>query len=99
MRMCGKFTQPVNAARLGRAGLALVWIGLAAGCAQIPELAASINEDLRDSRYPALVPIDRAVVPLPAPEEEASELQSELDARRARLRRRAEAMLNEGAGG
>ncbi len=99
MRMWGKFTQPVNAGRLGRAGLALAWIGLAAGCAQFPELATSINEDLRDSRYPALVPIDQAVVPLPPPQDEARRLQSELDARQARLKKRAEAMLAEGPGG
>lgn len=61
----------------------------AVACTQVPELDDTVTDDLRDSKYPALVPLGPALGTLPAPEDEAARLESELTARRDRLKSRA----------
>ncbi len=74
------------------AALAAGVLALSSGCARVPELAATIREDLRDSDYPRLRPIENLVEPLPAPAEEAAKLEASLEARRRALERRARAL-------
>lgn len=62
---------------------------LLSACAQFPELASTITDDLRDSDYPELVPLDQVIVPLPPPSGEAETLAAELSGRRDALRRKA----------
>jgi hypothetical protein len=70
--------------------LALVLV--LAGCARVPELAATATADLRDSEYPALIPLDLALEPLPPVAAQAAGLEASLDGRRSRLQARARAL-------
>lgn len=76
----------VAAPRLAALVLAL------AGCAQVPELAATATADLRDSDYPALIALDLALEPLPPVTEQAAGIGGALDLRRTRLQARARAL-------
>jgi hypothetical protein len=65
------------------AGLALV------GCAEVPQLDETITPVLDAADYPALVPIETLLVPLPPPAQRSEELKSDIEARRDRLQERA----------
>ncbi|MEP1327218.1 hypothetical protein [Pseudophaeobacter sp.] len=71
---------------------AVLAIGLATGCTNEPELENRISPALRKADYPDLAPIDQLLEPLPAPQDQALELEQELEARSNRLERRAEAL-------
>jgi hypothetical protein len=66
----------------------------AAACTRVPELEDRLTPDLRGAGYPKLLPLDNALEPLDPPQQAGEELQQELDARSARLQRRAEAVKN-----
>ncbi|NIZ13457.1 hypothetical protein HCZ87_08660 [Phaeobacter sp. HF9A] len=78
--------------------LPLLALGLllctAAGCTRVPQLENRISPELRNQPYPKLLPLDSALAQQPLPEEETAALTQDLDARAARLRRRAEALRN-----
>jgi len=76
-----------------RIALILV-MAAAAACTRVPELEDRLTPDLRDADYPVLLPLDDALEPLDPPQQAGEELQEELDARSARLKRRAEALKN-----
>ncbi|KIC07774.1 hypothetical protein RA19_21840 [Leisingera sp. ANG-M1] len=66
----------------------------AAACTRVPELEDRLTPDLRGADYPKLLPLDDALEPLDPPKQAGEDLQDELDARAARLKRRAEAVKN-----
>ena len=66
----------------------------AAACTRVPELEDRLTPDLRGAGYPELLPLNSALEPLDPPQQASTELQEELDARSARLKRRAEAVKN-----
>ncbi|QDI75157.1 MULTISPECIES: hypothetical protein [Leisingera] len=72
----------------------LLAVAGAAACTRVPELEDRLTPDLRNAGYPRLLPLDDAVAPLPPPQQASQELQQELDARSARLQRRAAAVKN-----
>ncbi|WP_264212870.1 hypothetical protein [Leisingera thetidis] len=72
----------------------LVALAGAAACTRVPELEDRLTPDLRNADYPRLLPLDDALEPLDPPQQAGAELQAELDARSARLQRRAEAVKN-----
>jgi len=59
------------------------------GCTNIPELDATVPDHLEDADYPSLAPIETLLVPMRDPLEQTGDLQSELQARRDSLQRRA----------
>jgi len=61
-----------------------------AACSRVPQLEDRLPADLRSQPYPQLLPLDTALAQEPLPEEESAELSDALDARAARLHRRAE---------
>lgn len=63
---------------------------LVAGCTNIPELDATVPDHLEDADYPPLVPIETLLVPVPDPQQQADDLQTQLQDRRDSLQRRAE---------
>lgn len=79
---------PVAARRVVLSACAL--LALTAGCSRVPQLEDRLPADLRQQPYPRLLPLDTALAQQPLPEEESAELSDTLDARAARLRRRAE---------
>lgn len=85
--------------RIPVAALAAGVLALSAGCAQVPELAATIREDLRDSDYPQLRPIGSLAAPLPPPAEEAAQLEAAMEWRRLALERRVRELRQAGGGG
>lgn len=71
-------------------------LGLAAACTQLPEVDERIPAHLKNADYPTLEPL-HLLLPEEAPAAEASaELQDSLEARRARLQRRAARLRNMG---
>ena len=69
----------------------LVLFGTTA-CVDVPELGDRVSPALDRADYPALVPIERLLGPATPVREEAETLANQLDARRARLQRRADAL-------
>ncbi|MEX0367669.1 MAG: hypothetical protein AB3N22_16490 [Ruegeria sp.] len=67
---------------------AIVLIALA-GCTQVPALDERLTPDLRNAPYPRLIPLDDALGPPHNPQQEASELEDQLTARRDQLAARA----------
>ncbi|PCJ10549.1 MAG: hypothetical protein COB16_00615 [Rhodobacteraceae bacterium] len=68
-------------------------IALAAtACTRVPELEDRLTADLKSIPYPTLVPLDQAVEPLPLPGTQSAELEQQLAARSARLKKRAKAL-------
>lgn len=61
-----------------------------AGCTQVPELGAVVAPDLRAADYPALIPLGPDLRAAVDPGAEAEAASRALEARRDRLRRRAE---------
>lgn len=82
-------TGQINAATLTFA--ACLAIG---GCAEVPQLDDIITPELERADFPALVPLETLLVPLPGPADRADTLRSDLLARRDRLQDRAR-RLNE----
>ncbi len=72
----------------------LLVLAAAAACTRVPELEDRLTPDLRGAGYPKLLPLNDALEPLDPPQQASSDLQDELDARSARLKRRAEAVKN-----
>ncbi|MEW2911363.1 hypothetical protein [Leisingera sp. JC11] len=72
----------------------ILTVTAAAACTRVPELEDRLTPDLRGADYPRLLPLDDALEPLDPPQQASQELQDELDARSARLKRRAEAVKN-----
>jgi len=64
----------------------------ATACTRVPELEDQLSANLRAADYPALVPLDQAVEPLPLPGTQSEELEQQLAARSARLQNRANAL-------
>ncbi|MFT7595615.1 MAG: hypothetical protein ACI8R4_002944 [Paracoccaceae bacterium] len=64
-------------------------LALLTGCAQVPELDATVPDHLRDAAYPALIPLDGSLAPNVLPADAASEIEDSLAARRDRLQARA----------
>lgn len=62
------------------------------GCTNEPELRDRVTPDLRQAAYPDLLPSDQLVPSLPTPQDQGTALEQELEARSARLDRRAEAL-------
>ncbi len=69
--------------------LALLAAAGLAGCEQAPELDGTIPASLEDADFPALVPIESLLVPLPGSREESETQLQQLQNRRDRLRERA----------
>lgn len=65
-----------------------------AACTRVPELEDRLTQELRGADYPRLLPLDGALEPLDPPQQAGAELKQDLDARSARLKRRAEALKN-----
>ncbi|WP_425043999.1 hypothetical protein [Primorskyibacter sp. S87] len=65
-----------------------------AACTNVPELQERLTDDLRNAKYPALVPLDQALKAQSPKGDEAQELEDSLTARRDGLQNRAKA-LNE----
>lgn len=80
------------------AALASATVMSASACTRIPELAATVTDDLRDSDYPAFAPLEDAIVPLPPPQEQASQLEKDLTSRGNGLKSRARTLLTETSG-
>lgn len=74
--------------------LALITAAAIAACTRVPELEDRLTPDLRNAPYPKLLPLDRTLEPLASPAVANEELEQQLDARAARLQRRAEALRN-----
>ncbi|WP_044008419.1 hypothetical protein [Leisingera methylohalidivorans] len=72
----------------------LLALAAAAACTRVPELEDRLTPDLRGAGYPDLLPLDDALEPLDPPQQASADLQDELNARSARLKRRAEAVKN-----
>ncbi|MDP5216642.1 hypothetical protein Q5Y75_05380 [Ruegeria sp. 2205SS24-7] len=74
-------------------GRVLVLIGAmllaVTACTNVPELDDEISPQLRNSRYPALIPLEDALGPPVDPQAEAQEIEEELEARAAALQNRA----------
>lgn len=70
---------------------ALILFG-AVACVDVPELGERVSPALDRADYPTLVPIERLLEPATPVREEAETLANQLDARRARLQRRADAL-------
>jgi len=64
----------------------------ATACVDVPELGDRVSPALNRANYPALVPIEQLLGPATPVREEAETLANQLDARRARLQRRADAL-------
>lgn len=64
----------------------------ASACTRVPELDDQRSETLKSSAYPALLPLDRLVAPLPDPQADSATLEQELTARSSRLQTRANAL-------
>ncbi|MFV0514505.1 MAG: hypothetical protein ACK5MY_12895 [Jhaorihella sp.] len=76
-----------------RPGVAvLAVLVILAACARVPELDARLSRETHGAPYPDLLPLDTALVPLPAPVEEAERLQAALAGRRDSLKARARAL-------
>lgn len=69
-------------------------VAAASACTRVPELEDRLTPDLRGAGYPTLLPLDTALQPLPPPAVASRQLEHELNARGARLQRRAEALRN-----
>lgn len=67
--------------------VALLLVG--AACTRVPELDATIPANLRDAPFPELVPLDEFFATAQLPQDQASEIEQSLDARRDRLQARA----------
>jgi hypothetical protein len=65
-------------------------------CTRVPEVDERIAPDLRTADYPKLVPLHLALEDSPTPQVAGQEQQDKLLARQARLKRRAEALRNQG---
>lgn len=59
------------------------------GCADIPELDATIPDHLEAADYPALIQLDSSLTTPATPADDAEELQEQLAARRDALQNRA----------
>lgn len=84
--------QPGWQTRFSRTALLVLLTAVATACTRVPEIEDRLTPDLRGADYPALMPLEQSVPPLPAPEEESLRLERQLDARSARLKARAEAL-------
>jgi len=84
-----RLTHSLTCLRRMAAPGALIWI---AACTQVPELDEQVPGHLRNAPYPALVPLDSALVPLPTPRGEAEKINKSLSARRDALKARARAL-------
>lgn len=80
--------------QLGSAIALILTAAAATACTRVPELEDRLTPDLRGAAYPKLLPLDGALEPLDPPQLAGQDLQDELDARSARLKRRAEAVKN-----
>lgn len=72
--------------------LAFCLLPIMAACTQVPELNDKVSPQLKNAKYPKLVPIDQTLGPPVAPEEEAKKVTEQLEARRDSLKRRASAL-------
>jgi hypothetical protein len=72
--------------------LLIVLAAASPACTRVPEIEDRLTPDLKGADYPALLPLDEGVPPLPTPQEQSAELEQQLDARSARLKARAEAL-------
>ncbi|MDK3075456.1 hypothetical protein QO034_20485 [Sedimentitalea sp. JM2-8] len=68
----------------------LLALPFVAGCANVPDLASTVPASLEDADYPALVPIETLLVPLPAPRDQSDDIRASLESRRDSLRVRAD---------
>jgi hypothetical protein len=60
-----------------------------AACTQVPELDATIPDDLRNAPYPKLIRLDQSLFAVQPPQEQSAEIEKSLAARRDRLQSRA----------
>lgn len=60
-----------------------------AACTQVPELDATIPDNLRNAPYPKLVRLDESIFAVQLPQEQSAEIEKSLAARRDRLQSRA----------
>ncbi|MBO9452188.1 hypothetical protein J7426_18075 [Tropicibacter sp. R16_0] len=72
--------------------LAICLLPVLAACTQVPELEDKVSSQLKNAKYPKLVPIDETLGPPVAPEAEAQKVTDELEARRDSLKQRAAAL-------
>ncbi|MEQ3671586.1 hypothetical protein [Pseudophaeobacter sp.] len=63
-----------------------------AGCSNDPELRNQLTPELRNADYPPLLPIEDLVPLQPAPEQQSTQLEQNLNARSNTLQRRADAL-------
>ncbi len=69
---------------------------LLAGCAQIPQLDGTVPPELENADYPALVPIETLLIPLPDPQEHSADMRQQLENRRDALQERARRLKGAG---
>jgi len=71
-------------------------LAVTTACTRVPEVDERVAPDLKTAAYPKLVPLHLALDDSPAPAVAGQEQQDQLLARQARLKRRAEALRNQG---
>jgi len=72
-----------------RSCAAMALLALVAGCAQVPELDATVPDHLDTAAYPALIPLDGSLTTETLPTDAASRIEANLAARRDRLQAQA----------
>lgn len=83
-------TRPARTGRRARGPVAALAVAAAlAGCANVPDLDARIPASVQSAPYPALLPLETALAPLPAPQDAAGQLETALAGRRDSLKARA----------
>jgi hypothetical protein len=70
----------------------LLAVAALAACTQFPELEGTVRPELRDAPYPALVPLEPILASVPPATVDPVEVADGLEARRAALRNRANAI-------
>lgn len=83
---------PKSAPNLRCLALCCALLAGVAGCVEVPALDDGISRELRKADYPTLQPIPNVLAQKPLPAESAEDVQEELEARKARLQRRAAAL-------
>jgi hypothetical protein len=84
----------IMAGRILRTFFLCALAGAAAACSPSTGPDDAIPAELRAQPYPRLIPLEQALAPLPAPQEQSADLDQELQARAARLRARAARLRN-----
>jgi len=80
---------PLTRTAYRQAFATIALLALATGCAQVPELDATVPEHLDNAAYPTLIPLDGSLTTVILPADAASEIEDNLARRRDRLQAKA----------